>query len=399
MPSFDDREDSVWEQRGLALGTNFRVLGSLDNEARGNWGRVVEADSLDPASTGNERRVAIKIMRARHLGSGDVYKMFGREARILERFGLDVSAVRLLATGMIRKPNPAEIAQVEMSSDVDDFTSNLLGKQRDGWRPFLVLQLTPFSHTLLCRLQQVRSVHTLHLNAMVPLWEAISITAEGLDLLEKCHKQQLYFIDHKPEHVVWHNDLVRFLDWNGGEWGQEGHTGSFPQGLVHTDIMNFIGYVAFPLFATLQLDNRPVRPLFRGTSHPPPPTTLADGEILSFYEADRWLDTDLKKLLSRPFWSAKSRYPSAKAMADELRGYLDKWMVEGLFERLADVLSEVDAAQQSLHRAQAQMRRLCRLTEKQRNTDLPITMEVNRIRKHLQTFVNQQVLTREESDG
>jgi hypothetical protein len=392
MPYPDDTDDLIWERKGLTLGDRFRVSGALDTEARGNWARAVQADSLHSADTGDERQVALKIMRAQHLDSEGVYGMFGREARVLDRFGTDVSATKLLACGFVRTPSGLETL-VEMVENVDAFTAQMTARRLDNWRPMLVLQLVPFERTLLYRMRQVYSSRNPYLNAMVPLWEAITITVRGLTLLDKCHKEHLYYIDHKPEHVIWHDGRVRFLDWNAGEWSQGQRTGSFPQGLIQNDVLNYTGYVVFPLFTGVQLDGAPVSSIQRGTPHPPP-IHPADGELIKFFDAEEWLDKELKTILSRPFWTPEKRYANAQEMADALLSYLEKWKVGGLYERLLAVVNEVEVAQQSLKLAQAKLSTLNRLIDQPRNTDLPICMEVRRVRKRLQTFVNKQILTK-----
>ncbi len=258
--------------------------------------------------------------------------MFGREARIIDRFATEVSATKLLACGFVKAPSGFE-ASLEMVENVDAFTGQMVARRVDGWRAMLVLQLVPFERTLLYRLRQVYSSRNPYLNAMMPLWEALTITISGLALLEKCHKEQLYYIDHKPEHVIWHDGKVRFLDWNAGEWSQGQRAGSFPQGLIQNDVLNYTGYVVFPLFTGVQLDGAAVRSIQRGTPHPPP-IHPADGELIPFYEAEEWLDTELKTILSRPFWNPGKRYANAQEMANTLISYLEKWKVGGLYERL-----------------------------------------------------------------
>lgn len=391
MPLYEDPGDRHWDNRGLILGDQFRVVGGLDGDARGNWAKVVEAESLFPDATGGQRRVALKIMRDRHLADAEVYKMYGREARILDRYANEVAATTLLASGYVQQARTGNAVPLEISEGVEDFTSQLPSRQQDGWKPLLVLQLSPFRRTLLHRLRQLYSSQTPYLNGMIPLWEAITITARGLSVLEKCHKQQLYYIDHKPEHVVWHDSRVRFIDWNASEWVQDERRGSVPHGLVQQDLMNYTGYVVFPLFTGLQIDGNPVRSIQRGTPHPPP-VQLANGELLDFFEANDWLGPELRAVLSRPFWSPGERYNSAMSMHDDLLNYLERWKVGGLYDRLVTVVNEIEAAEESLQRAQDKLRILHRLTEQPSTAQLPITHEVRRIEKHLRQFGDRQML-------
>src|SRR5947208_3494131 len=94
----DELDDALWDRKGTMLGKQFRLLSAKDIEAPGNWARVVCAETLDNSLGESKSKVALKIMRARHRQDHEVYTMFGREARILEQFGAELSAVRLLGT-------------------------------------------------------------------------------------------------------------------------------------------------------------------------------------------------------------------------------------------------------------------------------------------------------------
>ncbi len=61
-------------------------------------------------------------------------------------------------------------------------------------------------------------------------------------------------------------------------------------------------------------------------------------------------------------------------------------------------VNEVEVAQQSLERAQARLSTLSRIIDQPKNRDLPICMEVRRIRKRLHAFSNKQLLTKGEEE-
>ncbi|MDQ2809376.1 MAG: hypothetical protein M3Z04_21080 [Chloroflexota bacterium] len=397
-----DTDDAQWITTGLDLGGRFRVTGALDRSAIGNWATVVAAESLDPAATGGERHVALKIMRGRHLGKPAVYGQFALEARLLrDWYGLG-SAAGLLAAGYLR--DPAYGAQrvdpdgVVLHSEADAFAAEADLRCAGDWRPFLVLSVVPFTATLLHRLRQLHGPHTLALNAVVPLAEAVTITIAGLDLLDACHSEQVYYRDHKPEHVIWRDGRFEFLDWNGGEWVRGPLRGSLPQSEAQLDIQNFIGYAVYPLYTGCAIDGAAIRPTQRSTPHPPPPTSMSDGDHLPFYGAEAWLPADLRSILSRPFWSPMRRYNTAGGMAADLRAFLQNWRVAGLATRLDRVLDEVAAAQAHLRQAQRSMNTLVRLADQPRNASLTISSEIRRLQRHLQRMVDGQLFPGEGSD-
>lgn len=397
-----DTDDAQWITTGLDLGGHFRVTGMLDRSAIGNWAMVAAAQSIDPATTGGERRVALKIMRGRHLGKLAVYGQFVLEARLLrDWYGLG-SAAGLLAAGYLRDSTDGGPrlgpGMVVLHSEAEAFAAEVDLRCAAEWRPFLVLSVVPFSTTLLHRMRQLHGPHTPALNAVVPLAEALAITIGGLDLLDACHGKQVYYRDHKPEHVIWRAGRCEFLDWNGGEWIEGPLRGSLPQSEAQLDIQNFIGYAIYPLFTGCAIDGAPIRPTQRSTPHPPPPASMCDGDHLPFYGAEAWLPADLRSILSRPFWSPAHRYNTARDMAAELRAFLQGWRVAGLANRLDRVMEEVATAQAHLYQAQRTMNTLARLTDQPHNAAFPISREIRRLQRHLQRMIDGQVLPSDGSD-
>jgi hypothetical protein len=379
-----DQEDRAWLRADLRIGDQYLVREALDTQAGGNWATVVRT-LKQPDGT----PVALKIMRARHQTAPQVYEMFHQEARILERFGAEVSATSLRGCGWVQPPSNGTLAaRWEPAGSVAAFGHDMADRRTAGWRPALELDLVPFDRTLLALLRQLGHSpdDALH-NLVLPLWEALRITREALRLLARCHRDGLFFIDHKPEHVVWQGEQVRFLDWNGGEWGGPDR--------AQEDVVNFVGYVAYGLFTGRQLDGQPVQAMQRGTPHPPH-VNLADGERLPFYDAAAWLEPRLQTILSRPFWSATARYPSAAALADALDEYEQDWRREakGVDRKLEAITGQLQSAQANLGEAERQMLTLLRGRVFAAPADQrPVACrEAVRLAEHLRRFSSAQVL-------
>ncbi|MDQ2809743.1 MAG: hypothetical protein M3Z04_22940, partial [Chloroflexota bacterium] len=385
-----EQEDAAWIRAGLEIAGGYQVAGALDGPAPGNWALVVQAGG--PAGP-----VALKIMRGRHLGRPEVYRMFAHEARVLARFGTRIAAAGLLAQGYLHPPLTANApAPADLYPDAEEFERALPDQLAQGGRPFLALEPVPAEATVLALLRGLShgSDDPVH-NRTVPLADALAITLAALDILAVCHAERLYFVDHKPEHLLWRDGVARFLDWNGGDWKAGPAGGSLPRADDQLDVLNFTGYVAYPLFTGRQLDGKAVQSIQRGTPQPPA-VQLADGDLLPFYEATAWLDPALQRLLSRPFWNPGARFAGAAEMATALRAYEQTWRREsgGMDRQAARALADLAEAQGTLGRALHRFDRLLGGSVfKRPAAERPAAArEVQRLTQHVQRFYSARVL-------
>jgi len=378
-----DQEDLAWLKPDLWIGDQYLVREALDKQASGNWATVMQA-----LKQPDGRPVVLKIMRARHGDTSQVYDMFRLEARILEHVGNRVSATPLRGCGWVHPPsNGTPVASWETTAHASDFGQELNAGRAAAWRPALEID----DQTLLALLRQLgQSPDNTQHNMMLPLWVTLRITQDALRLLAGCQSDCLYYIDRKPEHVIWQGEQIRFLDGNGGDWTD---TGGLDQ--AREDLLSFIGYVAYGLFTGRQLDGQPVQAIVRGTPHPSQ-VRPADGELLPFYQAISWVESHLQRILSRAFWSPETCYPSAAAMADELTAFEQdgRRKALGLNRRLETIVAQLQSAQDQVGEAEQQMRILLRgrlFTGPPEDLPIPYR-EALRLAEHLQRFSKTRVL-------
>lgn len=203
---------------------------------RGHYSAVFEAnDRID------NRRVALKVMRSRHLTATDALlhdkcEAFATEVEILEALGLDrdVRAVSLLSFGYIAandgdedRLSGNEAIQITTNRRATMFTVDTLkNKCRNGWRPFLALEFLPPECSFF---DDMRYVGNGALGDNLRVFHHHYPFAVAAEAFRQCvaffsHLQDnygFYYVDHKLPHIYWMNQKIKVIDFNGGWFKRE----------------------------------------------------------------------------------------------------------------------------------------------------------------------------------
>ncbi|GEM_PF-2022349 len=328
---------------------NFTLI---DRDAQGGYARGAQARSL--LEDGHPMR-AFKVMRNETFGiklSFEEFfeKRFVREFEILQKIANGPALfTRLHDSGFVREDLlkilekrqdlPYNLGSYQTGLDLERFRQTgweLHHKQPDRWRPYLVVDLAPYEYSLF-RMVRRRHAYTLPRPAgrsfafisRFGIGDILDATVRLLDGIAYFHEKTGYlYWDYKPEHIYWgpgkeqiqdtqkertsSNLILDLIDYNVPrhilryEDEQTGKlTGEKSRATIRqemkTEIANICGAMLYPALVmetlggqTLEADpGKGVHPSDQAGSR-----YLRD-EPIKFYEAEQYLDEDIKQILNR----------------------------------------------------------------------------------------------------
>lgn len=185
----------------------------IDTYALGHYARVVEAtDRRD------ERVVAFKVMRPEHVARDDSPKWeaqaFVHEVNLLQRLSRNKLPIRYYDCGFINGTVDYPDGDIiSCRTDLASFREQLFARNAAGWRPYIALEYLPRYHNLFYLMKPTQQGQRRRL----PVEEAMNLAMQFGSLLVDAHDAQIFYLDHKLEHVYWDGTRLRVIDWNSSK--------------------------------------------------------------------------------------------------------------------------------------------------------------------------------------
>ncbi|MEK6753050.1 MAG: hypothetical protein AABZ00_12400 [Chloroflexota bacterium] len=206
----------------------------IDMDARGGYARV--ADVVSHQADGTLIHRAFKLMRDEFKDKQVGMERFENELRILIEITNDRNAPPAITRVYDSGFAPVELSRTLhnlhdaekltpnlqiVSTGVDiraflEMKSALMEKGSNSWVPYLVVDLAPYSDSLLRQIKPQSATEFLNLYRL-PVDTIIEMALQLTDVIEYLHKRLRYtYIDWKPEHIYWNGPLkqLKVIDWN-----------------------------------------------------------------------------------------------------------------------------------------------------------------------------------------
>ena len=282
--------------------TDLYDLGNfIDTFALGHYARVVEAiDRRD------NTQVALKVMRPEHVAPDEAPRWeaqaFVNEVELLKSLARSNTPIRFYDCGFIQATGDYPDGEiVSHRIDIAAFRDNLFARNAAGWRPYIALEYVPRHQSLLYLMKDTLEGQRRRL----PTEEGLSLAMQFGNLLIDAHEQQIFYLDHKLEHVYWDGTKLRVIDWNSSK-----RIEGTPQTLEkqqQKDLHNLCVGILYPIFTGRSPQRGDLRPQPAGQQDVE--SRYTDVQNLDFSE-DSSLSHYIIDLLER---GARQEYMSAEA--------------------------------------------------------------------------------------
>lgn len=289
----------------------------IDLDARGGYARV--ADVLAHQSDGTFVHRAFKLMRHELVDPRIGFKRFESELRILSDITKDKNApveiTRIYDSGFAQvglsnvlhelgegeKASPSfEIFStgIEIQSFLDK-KRELDDKEPGQWVPYLVVELAPYTDSLLRQIKPQSEKDQSNLYRL-PVDHIAQMALFILDVLEYLHVNlKLAYIDWKPEHIYWNGakKQLKLIDWNVNSSLADDRT---TKQLIREDLRMFCGAALYCSLALTDPEDpdRSIGPI------PDLPKNLMPAirprywtDKPNFYQREKILDDNIKLLV------------------------------------------------------------------------------------------------------
>jgi serine/threonine protein kinase len=194
--------------------SDIYTLGNfIDTYALGHYARVVEATDRRDG-----RVIALKVMRPEHVVMDDAPRWeaeaFVHEADLLTRLSHSNTPIRYYDCGFIDAVGDyPEGDIVSLRTDLARFREELFARNAAGWRPYLALEYLPRHQNLFYLMKPTQAGQRRRL----PTEEALALAMQFGALLMDSHEENIFYLDHKLEHVYWDGHKLRVIDFNSSK--------------------------------------------------------------------------------------------------------------------------------------------------------------------------------------
>jgi len=315
-------------KRGDKVADLYMLEGAIDAPA-GSFARVYAARDLK-----NERNVALKILRARHLQLPEAereqrYEAFNREAELLAKFKDDARVMNFYEVGYVWSSYLLYEA-CSLGQDIEQFRALREKAIAQGWLPYLALEQYPSGDSL-----HQLVVHNPR-GVRLPMIEAIDLSLQLADLLVKIHEQDIVYWDAKPAHAFWDGEQLVLIDWNVSYPLTDSYMtqlGGTKEELKRQDLLILGRQFIYPAFIGLDFQTGQQPPSAGTTSPRAVKETQAyyyRGEV-HLYGHERHLDSPVQEFLMRVVQS--DEFESAVKLREDLENYAVQlgWRFKGKY--------------------------------------------------------------------
>lgn len=237
--------------------THIYTIGNfIDTYALGHYARVLDATDLRDG-----RQIALKVMRPEHCNPDDAPRWeaqaFVHEADLLKRLSRSSTAIRFYDCGYLSTSAeyPADGEIVSYGTSVDAFREGLFTHNAKGWRPYLALENLPRHHNLLYLMKPTHPDQ----HRRLPTEEALNLAMQFGKLLFEAHELNIFYMDHKLEHVYWDGQKLRIIDWNSSKWVDPNGVQVLEQ-TRRKDLHNLCVGILYPIFTGRSPQRGDLRP-------------------------------------------------------------------------------------------------------------------------------------------
>lgn len=235
--------------------TDIYTLGNfIDTFALGHYARVIEATDLR-----DSRQVALKIMRPEHVVQDEAPRWeaqaFPHETDLLSTLDRSPVPIRFYDCGYVQSQAEYPDGEiVSLRNDLRTFQDTLFSRNAAGWRPYIALEYVPREQNLLYLMKTNAGGQRRRL----PTEEGLSLAMQFGHLLLDAHGNNIFYMDHKLEHMYWDGKKLRVIDWNSSKRLENNATGI--DTFRRKDLHNFCVGILYPIFTGLSPQRGELRP-------------------------------------------------------------------------------------------------------------------------------------------
>lgn len=234
--------------------TDIYTLGNfIDTFALGHYARVIEALDLRDG-----RQVALKIMRPEHVVRDEAPRWeaqaFPHEIDLLNSLDHSPVPIRYYDCGYVQTTDEYPTGEiVSLRTDFRAFQDSLFQRNAAGWRPYIALEYLPREQNLL----YLMKTNSAGQRRRLPTEEGVNLAMQFGHLLLEAHENNIFYMDHKLEHVYWDGKKLRVIDWNSSK-RLERETGL--DTFRRKDMHNLCVGILYPIFTGMSPQRGELRP-------------------------------------------------------------------------------------------------------------------------------------------
>ncbi len=235
--------------------TDIYTLGNfIDTFALGHYARVIEALDLRDG-----RQVALKIMRPEHVVRDEAPRWeaqaFPHEIDLLTKLDHNPVPIRYYDCGYVQAIDEYPDGEiVSLRTDWRAFQDTLFTRNAAGWRPYIALEYLPREQNLL----YLMKTNSTNQRRRLPTEEGLHLAMQFGHLLLEAHENNIFYMDHKLEHVYWDGKKLRVIDWNSSKRLENSAAGS--ENLRRKDLHNLCVGILYPIFTGMSPQRGELRP-------------------------------------------------------------------------------------------------------------------------------------------